>query len=116
MKSFTRTAVVLVQPLIHWNTGSIGRTCLGFDAELHLIRPLGFSVDSTHVKRAGLDYWSEVNLHVHDSWTDFQTKCLPEFDHTVMLSKSARRGKSYNSMQIIGSYFLVIIFRRQVFV
>jgi tRNA (cytidine/uridine-2'-O-)-methyltransferase len=53
--------VVLVAPEIHWNTGNIGRTCLGAGARLHLIRPLGFSLDSRQVKRAGLDYWERVS-------------------------------------------------------
>jgi tRNA(Leu) C34 or U34 (ribose-2'-O)-methylase TrmL len=53
--------VVLVAPEIHWNTGNIGRTCLAANASLHLIRPLGFSLDSKEVRRAGLDYWDEVS-------------------------------------------------------
>lgn len=60
--------VVLVAPEVHWNTGNIGRTCLGAGAVLHLIRPLGFSLDDKQVKRAGLDYWSKVQLNV---WDDF---------------------------------------------
>ena len=60
---------MLVAPEIHWNTGNIGRTCLGAGAYLHLIEPLGFSLDDRHVKRAGLDYWRKVNLKV---WPDFQ--------------------------------------------
>ena len=48
--------VVLVAPEIHWNTGNIGRTCLATNTDLHLIKPLGFSLDSQAVKRAGLDY------------------------------------------------------------
>ena len=48
--------VVLLEPQIPQNTGAIGRTCLGLGAELHLIEPLGFSLDSSKVKRAGLDY------------------------------------------------------------
>ncbi|CAM9605704.1 unnamed protein product [Choristocarpus tenellus] len=60
--------VVLFRPLIPNNTGSIGRTCLGFGASLHLIRPLGFDLSDKQVKRSGLDYWSHVDLHVHDSW------------------------------------------------
>jgi len=62
-----RLAVGMIQPLIHWNTGAVGRSCLGFSSELHLIRPLGFSLDDSAVKRAGLDYWKDVDLHVHDS-------------------------------------------------
>jgi tRNA (cytidine/uridine-2'-O-)-methyltransferase len=62
--------VVLVAPEIHWNTGNIGRTCLGGDAYLHLIEPLGFSLSAKEVKRAGLDYWHRVKLNI---WTDFET-------------------------------------------
>ncbi len=62
--------VVLVAPEVHWNTGNIGRTCLGAGASLHLIRPLGFSLESREVKRAGLDYWPHVNIQ---HWPDFDT-------------------------------------------
>ena len=58
---------MLVNPEIHWNTGAVGRTCLGTDSTLHLIRPLGFSLDSKHLKRAGLDYWEQVSLKVWDA-------------------------------------------------
>lgn len=61
--------VVLVSPEIHWNTGNIGRSCIGADACLHLIKPLGFSLDSKEVKRAGLDYWDKVKLFVWDDLT-----------------------------------------------
>lgn len=62
--------VLLVAPEIHWNTGNIGRTCIGAGAYLHLIRPLGFSLDQKEVRRAGLDYWHKVKLTV---WDDFET-------------------------------------------
>ena len=52
-----RLHCVFFTPKIHWNTGNIGRTCLGFGAQLHLIEPLGFSLDEKQVRRAGLDYW-----------------------------------------------------------
>lgn len=76
--------VVLVAPEVHWNTGNIGRTCLGTGAFLHLIKPLGFSLDSRHVKRAGLDYWPKVKLSV---WEDFETfrQCLSPKEHEVAL-------------------------------
>ncbi len=72
--------VVLVSPEIHWNTGNIGRSCLGAGAFLHLIEPLGFSLASREVKRAGLDYWSKVQYRL---WTDFdafrnEMNILPE--------------------------------------
>lgn len=62
--------VVLLEPEIHWNTGNIGRTCLGLGARLHLVEPLGFSLEAKEVRRAGLDYWDKVDLKVHKSWTD----------------------------------------------
>ncbi|HEY1049824.1 MAG TPA: tRNA (cytidine(34)-2'-O)-methyltransferase [Prosthecobacter sp.] len=59
---------MLFQPEIPHNTGAIGRLCLATQSRLHLIRPLGFSLDDKHLKRAGLDYWQEVDLRVWDSW------------------------------------------------
>jgi len=64
--------VVLVHPEIHWNTGNAGRTCLAAGATLHLIEPLGFSLDQREVKRAGLDYWEHVDLHVWPGWDTFE--------------------------------------------
>jgi tRNA (cytidine/uridine-2'-O-)-methyltransferase len=61
-----------VNPEIHWNTGNAGRTCLATGATLHLIEPLGFSLDEREVKRAGLDYWEHVDLRVWPSWESFE--------------------------------------------
>lgn len=63
--------IVFVSPQIHWNTGNIGRTCLGLGARLHLVGPLGFSLDERQVRRAGLDYWQYVDLRVYDDWSEF---------------------------------------------
>lgn len=60
--------VVLVHPEIHWNTGNAGRSCLAAGAALHLVEPLGFSLDEREVRRAGLDYWEHVDLRVWPSW------------------------------------------------
>lgn len=60
--------VVLVAPEIPWNTGNVGRTCLATGASLHLVRPLGFSLDAKRVRRAGLDYWQHVEPTVWPSW------------------------------------------------
>lgn len=68
------THVVLVHPEIHWNTGNAGRTCLATGATLHLIEPLGFSLDEREVKRAGLDYWEHLDLRVWPSWDAFETQ------------------------------------------
>ena len=56
--------IVLVEPEIPQNTGNIARTCVAVGARLHLVEPLGFSLDSRQVKRAGLDYWFDLDLHV----------------------------------------------------
>ena len=64
--------VVLVHPQIHWNTGNVGRTCLALGATLHLVEPLGFSLESAQVKRAGLDYWEHVDLRIWPGWKDFE--------------------------------------------
>ena len=69
--------VVLVEPEIHGNTGNIGRTCLATGARLHLVEPLGFSLDSAKVKRAGLDYWPRVRPQVWPGWERFE-EALPD--------------------------------------
>ena len=66
--------IVLVEPEIPGNTGNIARLCAGTGIELHLVRPLGFSTDDKHLKRAGLDYWHLVKVHYHDSFDEVQTK------------------------------------------
>ena len=60
--------IVLYQPEIPHNTGAVGRLCLATGARLHLIKPLGFSLDDKYLKRSGLDYWAEVDVRVWDSW------------------------------------------------
>lgn len=60
--------IVLVEPEIPQNTGNISRTCAVTGAALHLVHPLGFSIDEKHVKRAGLDYWKDLTLFEHDSF------------------------------------------------
>ncbi len=66
--------IVLVNPEIPQNTGNIARTCAATNARLHLVKPLGFSVDAKEVKRAGLDYWEFVDLEVHESMDSFMEK------------------------------------------
>ena len=82
--------VVLVHPEIHWNTGNAGRTCLAAGATLHLIEPLGFSLDERQVKRAGLDYWEHVDLRVWADWAAFETE-LPNLGEPYFFSTKAAR-------------------------
>jgi tRNA (cytidine/uridine-2'-O-)-methyltransferase len=82
--------VVLVHPEIHWNTGNAGRTCLATGATLHLIEPLGFSLDERQVKRAGLDYWEHVDLRVWPDWPAFEAE-LPSLGEPYFFSTKAAR-------------------------
>lgn len=66
--------VVLIEPEIPPNTGNIARSCAATGAKLHLVKPLGFSIDDKTLKRAGLDYWPYVDLEVHDSLGEFLNK------------------------------------------
>ena len=66
-----RFHVVLVAPEIPQNTGNIGRLCVNANAILHLIEPLGFQIDDTHLRRAGLDYWPFLEWHRYPSWQAF---------------------------------------------
>lgn len=63
--------IVLVEPEIPPNTGNIARSCAATGAQLHLVKPLGFSIDDRSLKRAGLDYWPFVKLEVHESQEEF---------------------------------------------
>jgi len=82
--------VVLVHPEIHWNTGNAGRTCLAAGATLHLIEPLGFSLNEREVKRAGLDYWEHVDVRVWPSWGVFEAE-LPTLGEPFFFSTKATR-------------------------
>lgn len=82
--------VALVQPEIHWNTGNAGRTCLAAGAALHVIEPLGFSLDERQVRRAGLDYWEHVDLRVWPAWTAFEA-ALPSLGEPFFFSTTATR-------------------------
>ena len=97
--------VVLVSPDIHWNTGNIGRTCLGAETTLHLIRPLGFSLDSRWVKRAGLDYWQHVDLKLWDNFQDFLINMAPEKNEIFLFSKKG--SKPFWSLPVMKRMFLV---------
>jgi len=86
--------IVLVEPEIPQNTGNIVRTCGGVGAKLHLVKPLGFSIDDKYLKRAGLDYWKFVDITIHDSLDDFlnyKKEKYPENNMYYASTKSAQR-------------------------
>lgn len=87
--------IVLVEPEIPPNTGNIARTCAATDSVLHLVRPLGFDIDSKAVRRAGLDYWPFVKLEVHDSLEEFLKKHM---DKRMFLA-TTKAGKRYTDIR-----------------
>ena len=104
------THVVLFNPEIHWNTGNAGRTCLAAGARLHLIEPLGFSLDEREVKRAGLDYWEHVDLRVWPSWHAFET-ALPALGEPYFFSTKAPR--LYGNAPLGAPDDVVLVFGRE---
>ena len=97
--------IVLVAPEIHWNTGNIGRTCLATGAFLHLIKPLGFSLGSREVHRAGLDYWEKVKLTLWDNFDGFFEKMAPKQGEINLFTK--RGSRPFWSMPCARRLFLV---------
>jgi tRNA (cytidine/uridine-2'-O-)-methyltransferase len=81
--------VVLYQPEIPYNTGSVGRTCVAAGAKLWLVRPLGFRVDDYYLRRAGLDYWEHLEWEVVDDWAALQAR-LP-VERGYYFTKTATR-------------------------
>lgn len=81
--------IVLVEPEIPMNTGNIARTCAATRSRLHLIKPLGFDISDRAVKRAGLDYWDMVDLHVYESLADLFRQ-YPEPDLWLATTKAPR--------------------------
>jgi tRNA (cytidine/uridine-2'-O-)-methyltransferase len=82
--------VVLIEPEIPPNTGNIGRLCLATGSTLHLVKPLGFSIDDRTLLRAGLDYWKEVDVRLWDSFEDLQRAQPPDVRLFFLTTKSDR--------------------------
>ncbi len=95
--------IVLYQPEIPQNTGNIARTCAITGSKLHLIKPLGFSIEDKYVKRAGLDYWHLLDVVVHESLNDFFDK-YPNGDFYFSTTKS---NKFYTEVEYSDDCFLV---------
>ncbi len=66
--------IVLLEPEIPYNTGNIGRTCVLTNTKLHIIKPMGFSLEDKYVKRAGLDYWEKVQCYIYESFDELKSK------------------------------------------
>ena len=96
--------VVLVEPEIPPNTGNIGRLCLATRSTLHLVGPLGFSTDDRTLKRAGLDYWAEVDVRYWNSFGELQAAQDPAARYFFLTTKSDR---PYHAVQFQPGDFLV---------
>jgi tRNA (cytidine/uridine-2'-O-)-methyltransferase len=79
--------VVLIEPEIPPNTGNIGRLCMATGSTLHLVKPLGFSLDDRQLKRAGLDYWDEVDVRLWDSFAHLQSIQAPNTHYFFLTTK-----------------------------
>jgi len=95
--------IVLLEPEIPYNTGNIGRTCVATGTSLHLIEPLGFSTDDKHLKRAGLDYWKDLDLTYYDNFEHFMRQ-NPDA-HIYMATTKAR--KTYTEVNYESDCFIM---------
>ncbi|MBQ6426633.1 MAG: tRNA (cytidine(34)-2'-O)-methyltransferase [Clostridia bacterium] len=95
--------IVLVEPEIPQNTGNISRTCAVTGCALHLVHPLGFSIDDRHLKRAGLDYWKDLDLYEHSSFREVEERYA---DHPFFLF-STHAERIYSDVAYPEGSFLV---------
>lgn len=95
--------IVLVEPEIPGNTGNIARLCAATNCELHLVKPLGFSIEDKYLKRAGLDYWNLVTVHCHENFAEVLALYK---DHNFYYN-TTKAHKSYTDIQYGPNDFLV---------
>lgn len=96
--------IVLVHPAIPQNTGNIMRTCVATNTSLHIIKPMGFSLDDKHMKRAGLDYIKNLNMTIYENWEDFISKNKGYFHFYTRYSKRTYSEESYTDR---GDHYLL---------
>ncbi len=95
--------IVLISPKIPQNTGNIGRTCVALGMTLHIVKPIPFEINDKQIKRAGLDYWPHLDLHIWDSQDEFFTAHPINDRHFFMTTKTE---KSYLSNEFKTGDFL----------
>jgi tRNA (cytidine/uridine-2'-O-)-methyltransferase len=98
-----RVDIVLLEPEIPQNTGNIVRTCAAVGSTLHLIEPLGFSLEDKYLKRAGLDYWSLMDIKIHKSFDNF----LQSDPGANLFLFSKKADKAYHEAHFSGRCYLV---------
>jgi tRNA (cytidine/uridine-2'-O-)-methyltransferase len=95
--------IVLVEPEIPQNTGNIARTCAATGSVLHLVRPLGFSVDDKHLKRAGLDYWKDMQIEYYDNFIELKEK----YKDSKFYYSTTKSPKGYSEIEFKDGDFIV---------
>ena len=95
--------IVLYQPEIPQNTGNIARTCVLTNSKLHLIKPLGFSLDEKHLRRAGLDYWQYLDLEIHESYEVFREK----YKEGNFYLSTTKRSRIYTEVEFKKGDFII---------
>jgi tRNA (cytidine/uridine-2'-O-)-methyltransferase len=95
--------IVLIEPEIPMNTGNIGRLSLASGSNLHLVKPFGFNIDDSRVKRAGLDYWKHVRLFIYENMDEF----FAQHKNEPMAFLSSHGAKDYCSIDFKDNMFLV---------
>ena len=83
--------IVMVEPEIPQNTGNVARTCAATGAKLHLVKPLGFSIDDKYLKRAGLDYWDKLDIEEHENLEVFLNKYKIEENNMFLASTKSQQ-------------------------
>lgn len=100
--------IVLVEPVIPYNTGNIGRTCVATDTSLHLVEPLGFELTDRYIKRAGMDYWRDVQLTRHADFATFtafmDTKVAEGYQPVYLTTKAEQ---SLSELHVTGPCLLI---------
>ncbi|WP_269624819.1 tRNA (cytidine(34)-2'-O)-methyltransferase [Prochlorococcus marinus] len=90
----SRPRVALFEPRIPQNTGTIGRSCLAFGMSLDIIKPTGFSFEDKYLKRAGLDYWAKVDLHLYDSFEQYKNT----FNNSRIIALTKKSSNSISNL------------------
>lgn len=96
--------IVLVEPEIPQNTGNISRTCVAVGARLHLIEPLGFMIDDRQLKRAGLDYWFDLDLVL---WPNLEALLRQTSTDTKLFYATTKGGSVYSDLDLTGNVMLI---------
>lgn len=95
--------IILHEPEIPHNTGNIGRTCVATDTALHLIKPLGFSLDEKALKRAGLDYWGNLDVYLYEDFNDFCEKN----PNAIIYMATTKAKKTYAEVKYENNSFIM---------